>query len=635
MTFGREHPASQGHNSGSIITNYLLFNHTYLHKLQADTGVDEQASFVAQGVRDWYGFRDSASIGSLVASWIQPVLNSLELDLQSVGRENANVYLLYGLSDWSEPVGLCYISPPGADLDSTTKGLHWMAQSVLAARGWKPVAESETEEQEKQALRWVVLTNGNQWRLLDAQALRRYEAYLQVDLEELVRDPSDLSALRVFYRCFHRSAFERDAEGRSGLDRLLDESNNATKKAEDHLKACVSANEGVMGQLCLGLVEATGKDHFTENERDAIYRDATYLLYRLLFILYAEARDLLPMNNPAYQRASLDALIETAHTYSLQGIPDPQAATLWLRLKRLCNAIYESDPELGIPAYNGGLFDDADKPHLRLGTIADGHLTRALFDLACQSDGDRDHGYRRIDYRDLSVRHLGSIYEGMIEYKLQIVEETLWARRDSKGNVRFLRTGEDGAPRKSDEEIKPGQVYFSQSPGERRATGTYYTPEYIVEYIVRQTVCQELRERRAPLEEQLTGWFQEFAATTDSNDRTRMQRTADEELPRFVEEQVLTFRICDPAMGSGHFLVNTAHQITNFVVQTLHLTPWANELIDVDPAAWRRRVVERCLYGVDLSLMAVELAKLSLWLASVAGAKPLSFLDHHLRQFSQ
>jgi len=443
----------------AIIANYLLFNHTYLRRLQTDDGVDEQASFVAQGVRDWHAYRNDTSIESLASSWVQPVLNSLDLDLQPLVDGGDHVYLLYRLSDWSEPLGLCYIAPPGADLDTTIKGRYWMAQAVLAARNWKPAAESgeegQAEEGEKQALRWVILTNGHQWRLLDAQALRRYEAYLQVDLEELVRHPSDLSALRVFYRCFHRSAFERDAEGRSGLERLLDESNHATKKAEDHLKACVSANEGVMARLCLGLVEATGQDRFSEEERDAIYRDATYLLYRILFILYAEARGLLPMDNPPYQEASLNALVETARSYKLQGIPNARATTLWRRLKRLCNAIYESDPELGIPAYNGGLFDDADKPHLRQGAIADGHLTQALFDLAYLPDGDGDDGYRRIDYRDLSVRHLGSIYEGMIEYKLQIAEETLWARRDRKGSVRFLRTGQDGAPRRNDLETWP------------------------------------------------------------------------------------------------------------------------------------------------------------------------------------
>jgi hypothetical protein len=635
----------------AIITNYLLFNHTYLRQLQADTSVDEQASLAAQGVHEWYAFRDNTSTQTLVDSWVQPLLHILELDLKpleggeqgdaapAMGDNAPQIYLLVTAWDQQTPVGLCYIAPPSANLDTTIKGKHWMAQAVLAARRLAKAGDFEDAQHAPRsplpaprstppAFRWVILTNGDQWRLLDSQALRRYEAYVQVDLDELVQDPSDLSALRVFYRCFRRSAFGRDEQGASGLERLLAASGRATQQAEDHLKARVSHNEGIMAQLCLGLVEATGKSRFTEAERDAIYQDATYLLYRMLFILYAEARGLLPMDNPAYRAASLGRLVETVYEYELQGMPDPQATTLWEQLKRLCGAIYESDAALGIPAYNGGLFDDADKPHLRAGHIADAYLSQALFDLAYQPAAD---GYQLIDYRDLSVRHLGSIYEGMIEYKLQIAEETLWARRDGKGNVRFLHTGQDGAPHRNDVEIKPGDVYFSQTPGERRATGTYYTPEYIVDYIVRQTVGQGLAERRAPLEEKVAGWLDEIDAATDPDERARMQRTADEELLRFVEEEVLTFRTCDPAMGSGHFLVNTAHQITNFIVETLHLISWLNGALSADPIAWRRRVAERCLYGVDLSLMAVELAKLSLWLASVAQGRPLSFLDHHLR----
>jgi hypothetical protein len=98
-----------------------------------------------------------------------------------------------------------------------------------------------------------------------------------------------------------------------------------------------------------------------------------------------------------------------------------------------------------------------------------------------------------------------------------------------------------------------------------------------------------------------------------------------------VEQEVLTFRVCDPAMGSGHFLVNAAHTITNFLVETLNLTPWENPGLDANPVTWRRKVAKRCLYGVDLNELAVELAKLSLWLTTVAKGKPLSFLDHHLR----
>ncbi|MGA9350772.1 MAG: TaqI-like C-terminal specificity domain-containing protein [Anaerolineae bacterium] len=630
-----------------IVNNHQLFSHTYLARLQADPTHDEAAAPIGQGLRDWMPFRDTSSLRSLIDSWVGPVLDFLKFH-HVLADDSPHICLLYTRRGDETPVGLCYVVPPGQDgstgsprgLNDTTKGQHPMAQAVLALR--------------TRDLRWGMLTDGARWRLVDAQALRRYEHYVEVDLDELARS-DDPTPLRLFYAFFHRSAFTpahspasggTEGGGESGLDRLVAASIRATKAAEDHLKARVSHNEGIMAQLCLGLVRADGRTCYTDTERDAIYRDATYLLYRILFILYAEARGLLPVNNLAYRAVSLAELVKTAHDYKLRGMPDPQATMLWERLKRLCNAIYESDPVLGIPAYNGGLFDDADKPYLRDGHIADMYLTEALFDLAYMPDkvpGTSEvpgTSYRPIDYRDLSVRHMGSLYEGMIEYKLHIAEETLWARRDGKGNVRFLRSGQDGAPRKTDVEIEPGQVYFSQSPGERRATGTYYTPEYIVDYIVRQTVVRGLEERRAPLEEKLAGWLEEIAVTTDPAERARMQRTADEELLRFVKEQVLTFRVCDIGMGSGHFLVNSAHQIANSIMETLHLTPWGpvlsgvegNDAVDADPATWRRQVVERCLYGVDLSLMAVELAKLSLWLASVAEGKPLSFLDHHLRQ---
>ena len=625
----------------SIVTNQQLFSHTYLAQLQADPSPDDAAAPIAQGLRDWLPYRDTSSLSSLIETWVGPVLDFLEFH-HAPADDAPHVHLLYAHRGDETPAGLCFLVPPGQDLDGTIKGRHPMAQAVLALRA--------------RSLRWGILTDGARWRLVDAQSLRRYEHYVEVDLDRLAHT-DDPTPLRLFYTLFHRSAFSPsspspcEGEGRVGvvpsqgedrvgveLDERLAASERATRRTEDHLKTQVSHNEGIMAQLCLGLVRAGGAAHgatrYTEAERDAIYRDATYLLYRVLFILYAEARGLLPVEQPAYRAVSLAALVQTARDYKLRGMPDPQATTLWERLRRLCHAIYSSDPELGIPAYDGGLFDDADKPYLRQGHVADAYLTEALFDLAYMLDDDEVPGTscRPIDYRDLSVRHLGSLYEGMIEYRLQIAEETLWARRDRKGNLRFLRTGQDGAPRKTDEEIEPGSVYFSQSPGERRATGTYYTPEYIVDYIVRQTVVRGLEERRAALEEKLCGWLEEIAATSDPGERARMQRAADEELVRFVEEQVLTFRVCDPGMGSGHFLVNAAHQITNFIVETLHLAPWENDRVDADPVAWRRRVVEHCLYGVDLSLMAVELGKLSLWLASVAQGKPLSFLDHHLRQ---
>lgn len=629
----------------TIIQNYLLFNHTYLRQLQADGSIDDQAADVAQGVRDWYEFRDASSTQTLVASWIDSMLNLLELSLQplSLNSQQPNSplpYLLYSDYDSSKPVGLCYVTPPGANLDETTKGHHWMAQAVLAARNWSRSIENEEEQNQNASLRWVILTNGDQWRLLDAQSLRRYEAYLQVDLGEMARDQSDLTALRVFYQCFHRTAFISGSDMQSGLDNLLNDSERATERAERHLKAKM---EEVLGNLCRGFVAADrrqGKTGYTDSERDIIFADATYLLYRILFILYAEARSLLPVERAEYRQVGMQALAEHARRYKLDGIPDLNATTLWDQLKYLCDAIYgaehEPEHELGIPAYDGDLFENANHAYLAHAAITDQFLTDALFDLTYLPLSNLQ-SLISLDYRDLSVRHLGSLYEGMLEYKLFVVEQPMLARRDNKGNVSYLLRSQVGSVKKTDHLIEPGEVYFSQSPAERKATGSYYTPEYIVDYIVQQTVWVGLSERRHPLELQLAKWQTELSGALDEVEYARLQRTIDQALLNFVEEQVFTFRVCDPAMGSGHFLVNATLTIANFIVETLHLDgthhalPITEHALTTDPTHWRRQLVERCIYGVDLNPLGVELAKLSLWFVTVTWGKPLSFLNHHLR----
>lgn len=598
----------------TILKNNLLFNHTYLKELTADTTIDPQIPFSPKDLSDWYSFLDISSTGTMVDTWVRPMISLLELEIHPLGSDDEHAFKLSTAYDHATAIGVCYVAPPGTDLDTTTKGRFWMAQAVLSARRHEP------------ALRWVILTNGDFWRLLDAQALRRYEAYVQIDVGQLARGASDPSALRVFFRCFHRSAFET-VDDKTGLEKLLEASDHATDKAEKHLNERVSGTDGIMAQLCLGLVRSTGKSRFTEEERDAIYRDATTLLYRILFLLYAESRELLPIDNPKYAQVSMASLVEAARIGQQRGLNRPQATGLWERLKRLSNAIYESDPDLDIPAYNGGLFDDDDHPYLRDGYIADQYLSRALYDLAFIPNGNE---IQAIDYRDLSVRHLGSLYEGMIEYKLFVAEEPMLARRDKKGIIYFLTQIDGGGLLRNDQEIKTGQVYFAQSSGERRATGTYYTPEYIVDYIVRNTVLTGLQERRVSLEEKLKGWVEEIRVS-DTNERHGLQHTVDEELLKFVEEQVLTFTVCDPAMGSGHFLVNAAHHIADFIIETLNLTIWENRELNMDPGFWRRRVSERCLYGVDISEMAVELAKFSLWLGTMGGGKPLSFLKHRLK----
>jgi hypothetical protein len=618
-------------------TNYLLFNNIFLKNLQPSD--DEMLSaryLVHESARDWYQNADLSTPNAIAETWVQPLFNQQSLDLVSCDEDEFG-WLIVAPWDKQTPLAVCFITPEASALDGFSdenylpKGQHWMIRAVELARS------------QETPLRWVVLTNGVQWRLLDAQALRRYEAYLEIDLLGLLNGEDDPLAAYLFYRLFkYEDSFERDEEGAGQLlDRFYDQSVKATEETEKYLKTSVSDNlntpgggDGIMAQLCMGIVSAVDPDGnrtFTEEERTAIYRDATYLLYRLLFIFYAEARGLLPMDREDYRSVSLTRLVDEAtvlrknHATMIE-----RGNSLWDQLTTLFNAIHYSDEFMGVPPYNGGLFEDKDKPYLSQCEISNTFLAEALFELAFVPDSKGEEPSKRIDYCDLSVRHLGSLYEGMIEYQLFIAEEALLARRDKKGKVKYLPAASN-QQKSNDEVIKPGKVYFAQSSHERKATGTHYTHENLVARLVEQTVGRLLSERWDEFEPNYLKWLGEIEETPEGDIRERLKFRIDSELEKFVQDHVLSLQVCDPAMGSGHFLVYIAHFLTAFILKTLTLTPWENRELNLDFDQWRQKVVEQCLFGVDINGMAVELSKLSLWLATMQLGRPLSFLDHHLK----
>jgi len=599
------------------VRNRYLFTQAYLDQVMADPRHDEAAATLAQGLSDWAAFRDDASLSTLIDSWVGPVLDILGFHHQGVEGQ-PGLERLYTDLTAQQVLGICLTVPPGADIDSTIKGVHYAYQIIAALRDG--------------GCTWGVLTDGSLWRLVSADVLRPYETYLEVDLGQMrTRPPAE--TMRVFHTFFRRDAFLPDDEGKTTLDGHLACSEEVAEAIQKHLK---DKMESVLGALCRGFVMADGRESYTDEQRAEIFDNATYLLYRILFILYAEARGLLPLGNPAYDEIGMQRLVEQAVRYHKQGVPDPASTTLWDGLLHLSKAIYEGDDSRGVPAYNGGLFSDEDaddfsKGYLRDCSISDPHLASALFDLTHRPSSNAPDEYESIGYRDLSVRALGGLYEGMLEYKLFLADQKIYGIPDRKGGFQYKPATQVERPKRTYREIEAGDVYFAHSPTQRKATGSYYTPEYIVDYIVKQTVERGLRQRRELLEGKITDWLREVAGALGEAERIRLQKAVDRELLRFVEEEVLAFRVCDPAMGSGHFLVNAAHTIANFIVETLNRAPWENAELDADPTIWRRRLVESCIYGVDLNPLAVELAKLSLWLATVAEGKPLNFLDHHLK----
>ena len=457
-------------------------------------------------------------------------------------------------------------------------------------------------------VRWGILTNGHHWRIYYNETSYKLDSYYDIDLETIL-ETDNVEGFKHFYLFFRREAFVKGPDGRSFLDNVYDGSVKYAKELGDSLQKNVYEAMKIISE---GFFERSGNDLVPdEHNLREVQENTLRLLYRLLFIFYAESGKLLNTDNPAYDALSLESIKnKVAGKIDNRELILPVTTDYWNKLETLFALINEgSESErfrlpketLYIPAYNGGLFDPDKNPFLHTKKVGDEYLARAI-NLMARDDGDF------IDYSTLGTRQLGSIYEGLLEYKLKVAEEDLVAIKE-KGKEKWIPK-KDAQGKKTFDEVLAGSIYLATDKGERKATGSYYTPDYIVKYIVRNTLGPVLEDKRKAWSEKGLG-----------------------ERP-FLHD-ILDIKVLDPAMGSGHFLVEACEFLANKLVEA-----WgeakpedleSEEVAEHDVHWARREVVRHCIYGVDLNPMAVELAKLSLWLETVAVNKPLTFLDHHLK----
>jgi len=443
------------------------------------------------------------------------------------------------------------------------------------------------------------------------------------------------------------------------------------------------------GQLpaCLSALPAGERDCLLE----PFFSGTLTFLYRLLFLFYAESRDLLPVREVrGYYQKSLEKLkrelaatagpIEDQAPANIKAAYNELSTTLYDRLQDLFYALYSGDPHLNLPVYKGGLFvsepdqgglspEAAVARFLSACKIPDRQLAFGLDRLARDVDEKRQE-LAFIDYKSLGVRQLGSIYEGLLEFKLRIApvemavvkgkktEEVIPYTEALQKKLTILKEGRGKDAR--DKTLPEGTIYLENDRRERKATGSYYTPGYIVKYIVEHTVGPVLHEKL----EALRPVFREAGETLQAEQaKVRVLRRDDihpeqETYKKFREklnEAFFDLKVLDPAMGSGHFLVEAVDYITDQMASFLASFKWNPVIyelaqtrrdiqaemeqqdvsIDVskltDLNLLKRRVLKSCIYGVDLNPMAVELAKVSLWLDCFTPGAPLSFLDHHLK----
>lgn len=437
------------------------------------------------------------------------------------------------------------------------------------------------------------------------------ETYFELDLTLVDEDFIGLLPL-----VFSAEALEHGGSA----EQILDDS--AKYAAELGSKLRDRVYEGVVPPIAIAIAEKLpelGYNIDAEGLKVA-YSLTLRILFRLLFQAYGEDTGLLPAGrNEGYDSDSLqffirrDANVDPAE-YS------PTATSIWLELAQIWDAIFNGNERIDVPAYGGSLFD----PRTTEGALIERlRLPDAVMGPALQNllADDTDDGIRGpVDFRSLQVREFGTIYEGLLESSLSVAESDLTV--DKNGSY---------LPAKEDDEVivKAGRPYFHSASGDRKATGSYYTPKIIVDHLIERSITPTLEAHLAKVRGLVEAGKEKEAATL-----------------------FWDFRVADLAMGSAHFLVAAVDKIERLMRDFLTVTPVpgvraelerlsakardalkrdieaANEITDAQ--LLRRQIARRCIYGLDINELAVELSRLAIWIHTFVPGLPMSSLDHNL-----
>ena len=468
---------------------------------------------------------------------------------------------------------------------------------------------------------WVILTRASEIRLYAAKRETgvgrkgRAESFVELNL----------SLLPARAAGYLHLLFSTEALGADGtVYKVLVQSERYAADLATRLRERVYFE--TVPALAEVIADRIGRDPSPE-EMDEAYELVMLILFRLLFIAYAEAQNLLPYNaNNHYRDHSLTRMVsrirEDLQTGDIRY--DEQAPSFWNDVCKLWEAVDRGNRGWGVPAYNGGLFSD-DSEISRAGealsnlSIADAEMAPVLASLLIEKTPE---GPGPVDFRSLSVREFGTIYEGLLESRMAVAQDDL-AVRVVKGQDIYVPAGK-GDP----VEVEAGAVYLHNQSGVRKATGSYFTRPFAVEHLLDSALDPAL-----------------------DHHIERLDRLRAAGAETALSQAVFDFRCADIAMGSGHFLVAALDRIEARLSAWLALNPVAsvtNELnrlrdtalealgefgsaSDIESGSLiRRQVARHCIYGVDRNRIAVELARLAIWVHTFVPGLPLSFLDHNL-----
>ncbi|MGY1832609.1 Eco57I restriction-modification methylase domain-containing protein [Geodermatophilus sp. SYSU D01180] len=469
---------------------------------------------------------------------------------------------------------------------------------------------------------WVIVLGGPVARLypvdpdLGVGRKGQTQTFVELDLSLLTEDQAGYLDL-----LFSAEALEQGG----ALERLLADSSRYATGLSDRLRERIY--EKVVPTLAVAVAERRGVTSLPVEEQktalDEAYHQTMIILFRLLFVAYAEDRGLLPYEtSERYRRNALKTLAQDLLADPEQTF-DPNSSTLWDDLTQVWRVIDSGDlGGWGVPAYNGGLFTRNPDKNPSGAATYDLDLTNDTVGPALAGlliDENRDGALGPVDFRSLSVREFGTIYEGLLESGLGIAETDLTT--DENDTYVPAEAG-------SVVVVPKGNVYFHSRGGSRKATGSYFTKPFAVEHLLDTALEPAVDQHLGRVRKMLKAGATKSAA-----------------------EALFDFRVADLSMGSAHFLVAAVDRIearfSAFLIENplpevaleLHtLRATAAERLDLDPresgiddgSLLRRQIARRCIYGADINEIAVELARLAVWIHTFVPGLPLSFLDHGL-----
>lgn len=622
-----------------------LFSHSWLVNTLLDEGfvarkcleLAEQA--IPYDLDAWLAAHfDIASLSrrseaQLEERFIGPLLT--QLGWTSVTQQTITVQGKLAKPDW------CLLLAPNLDDLLIASKDHTLITAICESKAWDKTLDTGKADRNLNPhhqlqdylstlrVRFGFLTNGRIWRIYDTDRITAKKTFIEFDLEAIsaLPDAAEKSqALALFAFFFGRNTYAHPATGgqASAIEQAIAASAEFTLAVEENLKAVIYGYAGEDS-----LFEIMGRAISRANPKASmasVYENSVVLLFRLLFVVYFEDknRDLLA-RHPFYKRFSL------GHIF--QNLPDKTDARSRLHdgahaLKQLFEMLDEGAQDIDIPLFNGGLFDPLRAPLLLQPKIFDNAtLGQILEKLLYGTDRGTTLFDTRRDFKNMSVTHLGRIYEGLLEFRFEKASETAVyleyetsATRGKAIEAYFdaydtaLIRKEKGFRALRELTVKKGDVYLKSASNSRKTSASYYTPAALSEPLVKAAVDQALANASAQ------------------------------------GKALMALKILDNACGSGHFLVEALGYLTDLALERLETDAELQQLVATESAKiaeqlaflnldyvpedaqiLKRALLKRCIFGVDLNPFAVELARLSLWMDSFIFGTPLSFIEHHVQ----